>query len=504
VRLPLQGVHLAGRLRLHAGQRTLPLARLRAKGERLLTHRAALQNSHLDGNNLTVWNQPLITPNGSTFFWNTGGMTCTGGYDTNFCSSAYSELANLPFCSITKPMRYTPLVQVGNPPYRPQNLAGVPGDDTTKNETWEAPQSGSFRTTTGNSFKAKYSRPSPFLYAAGTSNDALALANGMMFSPATIDATIQVITDLLTSVAVSRSKNFSDLQTALATPLATFAANPAGPIGDVQRMVEVIPLYSTKPIKPMLFGTSAVQPRGNLQRDTAFTYPLMLLLNDCTQLPAMYRGNLSYFGLTLFTDMNCVSMPALQQPSVAVIQNMVFSGYAKGPPGAVGTNSSYAQYPFAVDFGSTEASFGAVGKMASTLLYNGTLVAESGQPLAAFFRANGPLNRLTNAFISNALSTLDATINVRQPRATMLYVRDMPTQGLSIKLDVGTFLGPLFYTWLSQMLLPVIVGLLVYEKEKNLRTMMKIQGLGDTAYMLVNYMCVPCLRLRLGRAKRSR
>jgi ABC-type transport system involved in cytochrome c biogenesis ATPase subunit len=38
------------------------------------------------------------------------------------------------------------------------------------------------------------------------------------------------------------------------------------------------------------------------------------------------------------------------------------------------------------------------------------------------------------------------------------------------------------------MLLPVIVGLLVYEKEKNLRTMMRIQGLGDGAYILVNYM----------------
>jgi hypothetical protein len=142
--------------------------------------------------------------------------------------------------------------------------------------------------------------------------------------------------------------------------------------------------------------------------------------------------------------------------------------------------------------------------MAPTLLYNGTLVADSGQPLGAFFRTSAPLNRLSNAFLATALKALNVSINVAQPRSTMLYVRDMPSQGISIKLDVGTFLGPLFYTWLAQMLLPVMVGLLVYEKEKNLRTMMKIQGLGDTAYMLVNYMCVPCLRLRLGRAKRSR
>lgn len=64
----------------------------------------------------------------------------------------------------------------------------------------------------------------------------------------------------------------------------------------------------------------------------------------------------------------------------------------------------------------------------------------------------------------------------------MLHLRDMPKDGSQLSLDFSSLLGPLFYTWLSQMLLPVMVGLLVYEKEKNLRVMMKMQGLADPSY----------------------
>lgn len=69
----------------------------------------------------------------------------------------------------------------------------------------------------------------------------------------------------------------------------------------------------------------------------------------------------------------------------------------------------------------------------------------------------------------------------------MLFLRDQPKDGTALAVDFSSFLGPLFYTWLSQMLLPVMVGLLVYEKEKNLRSMMKMQGLGDASYWIINY-----------------
>lgn len=50
--------------------------------------------------------------------------------------------------------------------------------------------------------------------------------------------------------------------------------------------------------------------------------------------------------------------------------------------------------------------------------------------------------------------------------ARLLFLRDQPKDGTKLAVDFSSFLGPLFYTWLSQMLLPVMVGLLVYEKAR--------------------------------------
>lgn len=49
-------------------------------------------------------------------------------------------------------------------------------------------------------------------------------------------------------------------------------------------------------------------------------------------------------------------------------------------------------------------------------------------------------------------------------RLRLLFLRDMPKPSSALRIDFAAFLGPLFYSWLSQMLLPVIVSLLVHEK----------------------------------------
>ncbi|EFJ45135.1 hypothetical protein VOLCADRAFT_64058 [Volvox carteri f. nagariensis] len=63
-----------------------------------------------------------------------------------------------------------------------------------------------------------------------------------------------------------------------------------------------------------------------------------------------------------------------------------------------------------------------------------------------------------------------------------------PKLALQLKLDFSVILGPLFYTWVVQMLLPSLLQQLVYEKEKRLRMIMKMHGLGDGAYWLVTYL----------------
>jgi len=58
-------------------------------------------------------------------------------------------------------------------------------------------------------------------------------------------------------------------------------------------------------------------------------------------------------------------------------------------------------------------------------------------------------------------------------------VKDMPKQASSLQIDFSSLLGPLFFEWLMQLLLPVFVFSQVHEKEHSLRVMMKVQGLPD-------------------------
>jgi hypothetical protein len=62
-----------------------------------------------------------------------------------------------------------------------------------------------------------------------------------------------------------------------------------------------------------------------------------------------------------------------------------------------------------------------------------------------------------------------------------------PKPEFKLRLDFSSLLGPLFYMWVVQMLLPIFLLQLVYEKEKRLRSMMKMHGLGDGAYWLITY-----------------
>jgi hypothetical protein len=497
VRLPVQGVHDAERKRhvrvcagacgnagvatlpswraravsrdVHAWRaaRTVPLASLRARTHlltgmlycvRLPRSHARLspllsssfssllarpQNSHVNSDNQTVWNFPLVAPGSDEmYFWDRGQMTCSGGYesDAELCGFAYSELANRPFCANEKPVRWTPLVQVGNPAYRPASgsLRANIVDDPSFNETWQAPTSGSTRSVDSAGGTVNFSRPAPFLYTSPSSSTAQAqaqlLSNGMFYDAGATAKLTVIAADLLAQVtrAVQSRGAISMFSATQSSLLPLFAVNASGPIGDLSRAYELIPLF---PLSPMLFGTAQLQQRSNLQSNPAFLgRALMYLAADCSTLPVAVRGNMSAIGTLLgATSMSCVSMPPVSAPSSDAINAALFAGYNKQQ-----VPNGYANYPFAVDFGATAASggFGAAAKMAPTLWYNGTLVSDSGQPFSSYFRLNAPLNRLANAFIDVALQT-----STPGPRATMRYLRDMPTQGLSINLDVGTFLG---------------------------------------------------------------
>ncbi|XP_078158753.1 ABC transporter A family member 8-like [Carex rostrata] len=68
------------------------------------------------------------------------------------------------------------------------------------------------------------------------------------------------------------------------------------------------------------------------------------------------------------------------------------------------------------------------------------------------------------------------------------FVKETPKGETRTNLQISTFLGPIFFTWIVQLLLPVILTYLVYEKQQKLKIMMKMHGLTDGPYWLISYL----------------
>jgi len=404
------------------------------------------------GEEFTVWD-----PNRFPYY----DASCTGGFNESACGPYYSELKNLAFCPTTNPERWPVLVQTPVPLYRPTasvlnaassgGVQNVPLVDSVGDGSGEAYRDGD---GTGSTFPVL--RPAPFLYTGNDQAIASELAGGMLFN-------------------VSAAEQLDEL----ITSLPAFLANTTI---DFTRFNE---LFTASPFQgggAFLLGSAAQQQQGSLQTDSAWgSRPiLMYLTSDCSLLTPAESAVLTAIGTGsdgLLTT-PCVSVPAFGVANAGLMNGLLFSGYGRGAVGSVGSRTNISSYPFAVDFGSSDP---ASATLKASLLYNGTVIGGTGQPLNVFYRSSGALNRLANSF----LAALDG--GGGSPRAAMRYMRDMPSQGFGLYIDIGEFLGPLFYTWLAQLLFPVMVGLLVYEKEKNLRTMMRVQGLGDAAYMLVRF-----------------
>ena len=67
------------------------------------------------------------------------------------------------------------------------------------------------------------------------------------------------------------------------------------------------------------------------------------------------------------------------------------------------------------------------------------------------------------------------------------FVKETPKLATKSKIDFSSLLGPLFFMWVIELLFPVILSSLVYEKKNNQRIMMKMHGLADGPYWMITY-----------------
>jgi hypothetical protein len=65
-------------------------------------------------------------------------------------------------------------------------------------------------------------------------------------------------------------------------------------------------------------------------------------------------------------------------------------------------------------------------------------------------------------------------------------VKDYPTPEKDITFDIISLVGPQFYLYIFQLLLPVFLGNIVQEKETKLREIMKMMGLKSHIYVFIS------------------
>uniref|UniRef100_A0A0D3H5X1 ABC transporter domain-containing protein n=1 Tax=Oryza barthii TaxID=65489 RepID=A0A0D3H5X1_9ORYZ len=163
-------------------------------------------------------------------------------------------------------------------------------------------------------------------------------------------------------------------------------------------------------------------------------------------------------------DIQCIEVQMLWRESASVINYELFKGYVQR---GGETNEFVAGYDFLNTTGYD---------LNINVWYNSTYNDNTAYSFIAALR----VPRL----ISNAYLKF-----IRGNGVDMLleYVKEMPKVGTRFRLDLSSLLSVLFFTWIVELLFPVMLTYLVYEKEQKLKIMIKMHGLKDGPYWLISY-----------------
>ena len=258
----------------------------------------------------------------------------------------------------------------------------------------------------------------------------------------------------------------------------------------------------------MNLGTPAI-PTSQLFLDNAFSVPnnnrrrrlshqggadqsagsgLYALATSCPALKAAARVDaqavMGVAAATLWSEeklspmfpLTCINVTTQSPGSAAGVDAKLFEGYYNDDQTSSSASKTITEFVGAWDFRGTDAN-----RFQVDVLYNDTNQAgrRGGGP-PRLVRVNAPLNFATNTYLHKRFNGVKT--------AKMQSVRMMPQPARSLNLDFASLLGPLFYVWLLQLLFPVGLAAIVYEKEQKLRTMMKMMGMVDMSYWLVTYL----------------
>lgn len=234
--------------------------------------------------------------------------------------------------------------------------------------------------------------------------------------------------------------------------------------------------------------------------NTSATYtrsPLYFAMPNCSALSPMDIMAMQQIGeaVTNLTSLpvECVNLPPVWQANTSFVDDQLYCGWGNSNcvvrygnkvylapeevrEQAAVMGTSIQQYVSGLyDWQNSSTTR---GLEVSIWMNNSNIAVDPGPPYIQ--RWNQPVNLAANAWLKQAAGP--------GASATLMGIKDMPKLANKLSLDFSSLLGPLFMMWFMQLLLPVNVFMLVHEKEAGLRLMMKMQGLNDAAYYLVQYL----------------
>ncbi|KAL4559227.1 hypothetical protein LXL04_031362 [Taraxacum kok-saghyz] len=196
--------------------------------------------------------------------------------------------------------------------------------------------------------------------------------------------------------------------------------------------------------------------------------PFYYVQSQC-QSNSTFSFPVSVASMEVQKEVRCVQGQHLWRNSSSDINNELYVGYRKGNSEEK-INEILAGY----DFLNSN-----VNNYNVTVWYNSTYKNDTGNGPIGLVRVPRSINLVSNAFLQLLLG----------PSTQMLFdfVKEMPKPETELRLDFSSLLGPLFFTWVILQLFPIVLTALVYEKQQNLRIMMKMHGLGDGPYWMISY-----------------
>lgn len=177
----------------------------------------------------------------------------------------------------------------------------------------------------------------------------------------------------------------------------------------------------------------------------------------------------NFDGIQLESDMQCVQALPLWCDNSSVINHHMFKGY-KGGNKRRRSNEFLAGY----DFLDTNKR-----RLHVYVWYNSSFSRDNGHHSMTVLRVARLVNMASAAYLNH--------FRGQNVEMRLEYLKEMPKAAVPMRLDLTTLLDALFFTWTVQLLLPVMLTYLVYDKERRLRLMMKMHGLKDAPYWLISY-----------------